>query len=153
MISREFQSTSFTFRSPAIKTGIPPSIQAERYNSIWAQEGESETAGVLTCQLANIICMAVPSRCLRFCRVECSDLYLGRSVLLFRRLKDFSWPEMCLSQEAYINFVLAGEKIQLQFRAENSVSVPAGQLQGFLPVRLPRPCCHTRLQKGQQFSG
>lgn len=65
---------------------------------------------------------------------------------------DFSWPEMRLSQEAYVDSVLAEEMIQFDVSAANPVRVPAGQSQGFLPVRPPRPSCHTRLQKGREFS-
>ena len=59
---------------------------------------------------------------------------------------------MRFSQEAYIDPVLTEEVIQLQIPAANFVSVPAGQPQGSCPVRPSRPCCHTQLRKGRQFS-
>ena len=59
MLSREIQSTCLAFRSPAIKTGIPPPKQASSSAPISGREGEIYVARTFTGLPARINCMAV----------------------------------------------------------------------------------------------
>ena len=65
MISREFQSTCLTLRSPAIKTGNPPPKQAVRSAPISGREGESYAARINTGLPASMTWMAVASKWVR----------------------------------------------------------------------------------------
>jgi len=65
VLSREFQSTCWAFRSPAIKTGNPPPKQAVRSAPISEREGESYAARTFTSLPAKLICMAFASSWLR----------------------------------------------------------------------------------------
>ena len=65
VVSLGFQSTCLAFRSPAIKTGIPPSKLADRSLLIRGRESERQTARIFTGLPANVACIAVASRCLR----------------------------------------------------------------------------------------
>jgi hypothetical protein len=60
-------------------------------------------------------------------------------------MKDFSWSEVCLILETYVNTVLTKEMIQFELPAADTVGIPAGQLQGFNLVCPIKPCCHTQL--------
>jgi len=49
-----------------------------------------------------------------------------------------------MSQETNIDTVLAEKVLQFKLSAAHSVSIQAGEAQGFTPYRPPRACCHIR---------
>ena len=56
---------------------------------------------------------------------------------------------MSLGKHAYVDPVLPEDIIEFQLPAVDTVGIPPGQSQGFIPCRPSTPCCDPQLQRGQ----